>query len=229
MIESNGSNKIITTEDGSHSIFNESLNETYHSLHGAIQESNYVFIQSGLDHLREKGKTSIKVFEVGFGTGLNVLLSAIWAQEKEIRLEFDSIEAYPISDELVEKLNYPELLSNQHAKEYFRTLHVMDWEQKQHVNSWFDLTKIQSRIKDYPVEKGVYDIIYYDAFAPSKQPEMWELNKLDSVIQGLSEDGVFVTYCAQGQLKRNLKSLGLVVETLPGPPGKKEMVRARKL
>ena len=218
-------NKLIITEDGSHSLYNPTLNVTYHSFHGAIQESQHVFIQSGLEYQYQQGFKDLNVFEVGFGTGLNVLLSAIWAEEKNIRIVLDSIEPHPVSNDLIQKLNYPELLGKSISKNYLQKAHAATWRTQSALNEWLTLSKINSRIEDYNIVENRYDIIFFDAFAPSKQPEMWQLDRLTPVIKSLRPKGIFVTYCAQGQLKRNLKKLGLEVETLPGPPGKKEMVR----
>lgn len=218
--------KIITTEDGSHSLYNAELNETYHSFHGAIQESKHVFIKSGLDFINEGNPNSIKVFEVGLGTGLNALLTAEWTFEKKVKVEMTSIEAYPISKELIENLNYSKRINNPNADAWFNTIHNCEWGSAELINDYFTLVKIHDKLENYSISQNTYDVIYFDAFAPSKQEEMWSEELLRNVASGLKNKGCLVTYCAQGQLKRNLKSIGLTVETLPGPPGKKEMVRA---
>lgn len=219
-------NELIITEDGSHSLYNIELNETYHSFHGALQESQHVFIHSGLDV--HKSQEHIKVLEIGFGTGLNALLSAIWSEEHKIKLSYDSIEAFPLSMDLVNKLNYPDLIKHQDSKDWLKSIHHSDWEDSALIHALFHLKKINHPIQSYSLDQNTYDIVFFDAFAPSKQPEMWSLEILKKVTDSLIKGGLFVTYCAQGQLKRNLKTLGLEVETLPGPPGKKEMVRAEK-
>lgn len=223
-----GNIKIITTEDGSHSLYNKELNETYHSFHGAVQESKHVFIKNGLDNLLEKGKTEINIFEVGFGTGLNALLAADWSQKNEAYIKYDGIEAFPISEEQASQLNYPSLIKGENIKEYFHLLHEKSWNERHKANNFFSFKKIHQSLKEYPIANDRYDIIFFDAFAPNKQSEMWELDILSKIYQSMKTDGIFVTYCAQGQLKRNLKSLNMVVETLSGPPGKKEMVRSVK-
>lgn len=228
MPDTKGGNRIIVTEDGSHSLFNEKLNETYHSFHGAIQESKYVFIEAGLDYFSSQKKELIRVFEVGFGTGLNVLLTSLWAKELQITVIIDSIEAYPIEDSLKSELNYPQLIDHENAVSFFDNIHSAPWNEEIVIHSHMNLKKIKATLEDFENKTNYYDIIYYDAFAPSKQPEMWEMNMLEPIVNSLNPGGIFVTYCAQGQLKRNLKSLGLEVETLPGPPGKKEMVRGLK-
>jgi tRNA U34 5-methylaminomethyl-2-thiouridine-forming methyltransferase MnmC len=202
--------KIITTSDGSHTLLNEELDETYHSRHGALQESLHVFIKNGLEYYP---KDEVNVFEVGFGTGLNALLTAL----SNKKVNYTTIEAFPLTEEIYSQLNY----EPQHL---LRELHRNSELQI----SNFSFKKIHDTLQSIELDQ-VYDIIYFDAFAPSKQPEMWELPMISKVCSALTPGGLFVTYCAKGQLKRDLKSLGMEVETLGGPPGKKEMVRAAKL
>lgn len=221
--------QLIKTGDGSSSLLNVALNETYHSTHGAIQESNHVFIKNGLQFLIEKSHPpSVSVFEVGFGTGLNALLSLLFSREENIEIDYNSIEAFPIDSETAGQLNYSSILPGDQTKNYFRQLHEIEWNKKIKVTDNFSLLKRKITIQDLDFDVSEFDIIFFDAFAPAKQPEMWELPILEKVIRSLKPDRVFVTYCAQGQLKRNLKSFGLHVESLPGPPGKREMVRAMK-
>ena len=203
--------KVITTSDGSHSLLNTELNETYHSVHGAIQESMHVFIKNGLDHFSRPGV--VKIFEVGFGTGLNALLTALSGRQ----VHYTAIEAFPLDEEVYQQLNYEpkDLLMSLHRNPKLETLS-------------FIFNKLNITLQSIALEPNSYDIIYFDAFAPSKQPEMWELPMIRKVCDALTPGGLFVTYCAKGQLKRDLKSLGMEVETLPGPPGKKEMVRGTK-
>ena len=216
--------KIITTEDGSHSLYHSELNETYHSFHGAIRESNHVFIQAGLNFLN---KDDISVFEVGFGTGLNALLTAIWAERLNKTVVMHSIEAYPISDDIASALNYGDLVEHLSGPQWLQTMHEQPWGIDMILHDHFQLRKIHALFSEAVLDR-LYDIIYYDAFAPSKQPDMWTQEIIEKAVNMLSPGGCFVTYCAQGQLKRTLKALQLEVETLPGPPGKKEMVRAVK-
>lgn len=221
--------QLIQTGDGSSSLLNVALNETYHSTHGAIQESNHVFIKNGLQFFIEKNNPfSVSVFEVGFGTGLNALLALIFARQNNIQINYTSIEAFPIDSEIASQLNYPSLPSADHAKNYFDQLHQAEWNKKIKITDNFSLQKFKTTIQEFDFKANQFDVIFFDAFAPAKQPEMWELPILEKVIKALKSSGVFVTYCAQGQLKRNLKSLNLIVESLPGPPGKREMVRAMK-
>ncbi|MCR9249817.1 MAG: tRNA (5-methylaminomethyl-2-thiouridine)(34)-methyltransferase MnmD [bacterium] len=218
--------KIIQTEDGSHSLYRPDLNETYHSFHGAQQESAYVFIKMGLDHFISSNpdQNNLKIFEVGFGTGLNALLTLASVNGTEKHVQFDSIETIPLDTEITENLNYTENIG---YKGEFQKMHLTPWEELSEINKSFSLTKINSKLEEFQSELK-YDIIYFDAFAPSKQPELWSLEIMEKCFRLLAAGGVLVTYCAKGQLKRDLKTVGFEVETLPGAPGKKEMVRGTK-
>lgn len=219
--------RIIATEDGSQSLYNEALNETYHSTHGALTESRYVFIKQGLDLLVERGETNIDIFEVGFGTGLNALLVQEYAKgNPQLTISFTTLEPFPLSASLIEELTYDQLIEGV-SKEDFEALHNCVWGEQVSLLTNFSLTKHRVTLKDFESSLD-FDLVFFDAFAPSKQPEMWEMALLSKISALLNSGGVFVTYCARGQLKRDLVELGLQVETLPGPPGKKEMVRAIK-
>jgi len=221
--------RLIQTEDGSSSLLNIALNETYHSTHGAIQESTHVFIKNGLQHFIEKTDlTSASVFEVGFGTGLNAFLALLFSIESKIQIDYTSVEAFPIDWETASRLNYPQQLKRKEAPVYFQQLHQTEWNKKIRITDSFSLLKEKSPVQNFEFLSSQFDIIFFDAFAPSKQPEMWTLFILEKISPALKTGGVFVTYCAKGQLKRDLKQLGLMVESLPGPPGKREMVRATK-
>ena len=217
--------QIITTADGSHSLLNTDLDETYHSRHGAFQESEYVFLQKGFDFFAAQQKAkSINILEIGFGTGLNAWLTLQRAKQTGISVNYTSLETYALSKDIWTKLNYAES-----DKESFTKLHEAEWNSWVSINKNFKLHKINSSLQHYALSAIQTHIIYYDAFAPNKQPEMWELPMLKKVCDTLLPGAVFVTYCAKGQVKRDLKSLGLSVENLPGPPGKREMLRGIKL
>jgi len=216
---------IITTSDGSHSLLNTRLNETYHSHHGAVQESLHVFINHGLKYLHARKLPVIRVLEIGFGTGLNALLTLNEALSGPGRIEYTTIEAFPLAEEIWRKLNYP---SSSEQAAWFESLHGAVWNEEVNVHSNFTLQKLSTTLELVAIAEAFYDLIYFDAFAPNKQPEMWHIELLGKVARGMTSGAVFVTYCAKGQLKRDLKSLNLDVQTLPGPPGKKEMVRALK-
>lgn len=220
---------IINTHDGSHSLFHSEINETYHSIHGALQESRHVFIEHGLHYLQNKfGRKALSVFEVGFGTGLNALLAAEFAEKHHIAIHYCAIETFPLSWEVAAQLNYVRLLEWGDAKEVFKKIHLSDWDTEDHITKFFSLQKIKGSVHDYIIP-AKYDCIFFDAFAPEKQPEMWTRDVLAKATDALNDGGVLVTYCAKGQLRRDLASLNLKVEKLPGPPGKREMTRATKI
>ena len=217
--------KIITTSDGSHSILNESLNETYHSVHGAIQESRHVFIKNGLEALSNKSTDPVSILEVGFGTGLNALLSFRYAREYQIKINYFAIDPFPLSFEIWSQLNHAHSL---HMMDQYKKLHASSWDEEHQLDPYFTFCKRLSTLQAADIKVASTNLIYFDAFAPSKQPEMWDYQLLEKISQSLKPNGLFVTYCAKGELKRNLTQIGLEVETLPGPPGKKEMVRAAR-
>lgn len=218
--------RLIETSDGSHSIYLPWLRETYHSSHGAITESRHVFIKAGLDYYNDLyNPDQIKIFEVGFGTGLNALLSFQWSNTKNKKISYSSIEQYPLPEEISDKLNYGKLLNGEEVS--LKKLHAAPWDQEVQVSETFILKKIKGEWKNYTAPEKDFNVIFYDAFAPSKQPDMWTADLIQKSYNMLTEKGILVTYCAQGQFKRDLKAAGFEVETIPGPPGKKEMVRGR--
>jgi tRNA U34 5-methylaminomethyl-2-thiouridine-forming methyltransferase MnmC len=221
--------KIITTEDGSHSLYHEELQETYHSFHGAYRESVHVFMFYGLDTwlARNPRKYPIRIFEVGFGTGLNAWLTLVWAEQNQIPVLYHTIEPFPLEKEIYSQLNYIEHDHGiWHFHKYFEALHNAPWNEGGPVSDYFNFKKDSVTLEEaqlYPC-----DVVFFDAFAPSKQPELWTKDVLQKVTETMRPGGLFTTYCAKGQFKRDLAELGLEVETLPGPPGKKEMTRAWK-
>lgn len=220
--------QIIMTDDGSHSIFNATLNETYHSTHGAIRESDHVFIKQGLLYKLTEALTSpLQILEIGLGTGLNTFLTALRAI-KGPAIRYTTIEPYPLGSEIITQLNYPTFFQHDHGKDIFQTIHHSDWGVWKTVHQNFTLLKLRITLEELVPVPETYDLVYFDAFAPGKQQEVWQQHLLKKVFTGLVPTGILVTYCAQGQFKRDLASIGFNYETLPGPPGKKEMVRARK-
>lgn len=218
--------QIITTKDGSQSLFNPELNETYHSIHGAKQESLHVFIESGLEFVvQHSAKQSIKILEIGFGTGLNAFLTALYGKAKGVTIEYTTLEAFPVNESIWQQLSYPQ---SEPEREIFYKLHHEPWDQWTEVMPGFMLRKLNTMLQLVSLDHAYFDLVYFDAFAPNKQPEMWELPMLQKAINALIPQGVFVTYCAKGQLKRDLAFLGTRVEALQGPPGKREMIRATK-
>ena len=213
------------TNDGSHTLFVPELKEHYHSVNGAVQESRHVYIDAGL---RACQKDVVRVFEVGFGTGLNALLTYLEALDSKKNVYYSSIELFPISLQLVNSLNYPTLFSAE-QKNVFKDLHLCGWNQEVNVTDFFHLKKIQGNLVEYDFDtEGSFDVVFYDAFAPEKQPEMWKQSIFNKLFAALSPGGIFVTYCAKGAVRRMLQKSGFEVERLAGPPGKREMLRATK-
>lgn len=217
--------EVIETEDGSKTIFIAEMDENYHSGHGALQEAMHVFIKNGLIHFKENKE--INVFEVGFGTGLNALLTMVEADNNNQTIRYTGIEAFPVEMELIDQLGYEDLTGQQFKKPFFK-MHTSQWDELQQLTDHFTFKKILSKIQDFEPEKSTVDIVYFDAFGPQVQGEMWSLDILEKMYTLLKPGGILVTYCAKGQFKRDLKSLGFEVEGLPGPPGKREMTRALK-
>ncbi|WMJ72658.1 tRNA (5-methylaminomethyl-2-thiouridine)(34)-methyltransferase MnmD [Cytophagaceae bacterium ABcell3] len=216
--------EIISSKDGSHTLFLPEMNETYHSHHGAIQESEYVFIEKGIAPIAQKQKT-LTILEIGFGTGLNALLSFRTAIQEGLTLHYHTLEPYPLIKEVYSNLNYPVIIEEGKYKETFLKLHEAPMNEEIKLSNNFFLNKYNETLENVTLRIEA-DVVFYDAFAPAKQPEVWSLSNLEKVKQAMNPKGVLVTYCASGQFRRDLKSLGFVVENLPGPPGKKEMTRA---
>lgn len=221
--------EIIETKDGSSSLYLPEMDETYHSTHGALTEALYVFLDKALEAYLSAfpEKKKIRILEIGFGTGLNAWLTAIHVKGKDYQVEYSSLEKFPVSEEVVSKLNYTKDRSED-EKNLFAQVHDVVWNQPVQIHEGFTLEKVEKDVFDFPIKPDQFDVIYFDAFAPSKQPEMWSLEVLQKMYDCLSEGGVFSTYCAQGQFKRDLKSVGFQLESLDGPPGKKEMTRGFK-
>lgn len=219
--------KIIKTSDGSHTIYNSELNETYHSLHGSINESNTVYIQNGLEYyIKKKSRKKINILEVGFGTGLNFLLTNIFFERRKENIFYHTIEPYPLPNEVIEKLNYVSEVGEQY-KDIFSLSHNLENDKKNYISENLEFLKSETSLEN-TILTDKYDIIFYDAFAPSKQPSMWKRINLEKIFLHMKNSSVLVTYCSSGQFKRDLKSIGFKVDVLPGPKGKKEMVRAIK-
>ena len=219
--------KIITTADGSKTIHIEDWNEQYHSKHGAIQEAQHVFIKEGLQHYSANNKsTSVDILEIGFGTGLNAFLTLLEADNIKSKINYVGVEAYPVSMDDINQLNYVELISAENET-VFNKLHTVSWEKEHEITSKFKLQKRQqffSEIKD----NNAFDLIYFDAFGARVQPELWSKSIFEKMYKALKPNGVLVTYAAIGEVKRNMKALGFMVERLKGPPGKRHMLRATK-
>jgi len=217
--------EILKTSDGSNTLFVPELDETYHSTHGALQEALHVFIREGLQFLPQLKKVSI--LEVGFGTGLNALLSLIEADNTNRKIQYTSLEAFPLDWEVVEQLNYMDLVSSDYNAALFKEMHTCDWESFSDINTSFRLRKLKVKLQEVSFENE-FDIIYFDAFAPQVQPDLWTEQIFASMYKALKPNGILVTYCAKGIVKRALKSVGFNLQSIPGPPGKREMSRGVK-
>ncbi|WP_300726575.1 tRNA (5-methylaminomethyl-2-thiouridine)(34)-methyltransferase MnmD [uncultured Bacteroides sp.] len=212
------------TDDGSYTLYVPELEEHYHSIKGALTESEHIFINMGMKHFRGD---DVRILEIGFGTGLNAFLTLLEADKEGRNVYYSSIERYPIPLETVEKLQYPELICPERADD-FNALHKAAWNTDVHITSRFTLNKIEDDFTTYRFKPG-YDVIYFDAFAPEKQPEMWNQELFDALYGCLNKGGVLTTYCAKGVVRRMLQASGFTVERLPGPPGgKREILRATK-
>lgn len=221
------------TEDGSHTLFAEETGECYHSTKGAIQESMHIFIRAGF---RQCTKSHIRILEIGFGTGLNAFLTLLEnSSESDVEVfiqnaknvEYTAVELYPVESEIALQLNYPEL-TNQNSRQDFEKLHQAAWNEPVKITENFTLTKLKC---DFTVAElnDTFDLIYFDAFSPEKQPEMWSEEMFRKLYISSAENAILTTYCAKGAVRRAMQAAGFRVERLPGPPGKREIIRARKI
>ncbi len=224
--------KIITTSDGSKTIQIEGWNEQYHSIHGAINEAKHVFIKHGLLFFYEFGRpelvsgSPINILEIGFGTGLNAFLTLIEAEQLKRQIKYVGVEAYPVEMNEISQLNYIELISEAHKVE-FEKMHQIPWKENHQITENFQLEKQQKFFKEINTE-NTFDIIYFDAFGARVQPELWTEAIFAIMFKALQPNGVLVTYSAKGSVRRAMQAVGFTVERLPGPPGKREMLRATK-
>lgn len=216
--------EIIVTNDGSKTIHLPDWNESYHSIHGAVQEAQHVFIKSGLSEI---SKPEINILEVGFGTGLNTILTLNKAKETKQIINYTGLEAYPVQLEELKSLKYQELPEIKNSEDLFWQFHSSKWDELVEITSRFNLKKVQLFLNEFQPKENSFDLIYFDAFGPRVQPEMWTLEIFKKLFKSMKNDGVFVTYCAKGQVRRDLVEAGFQVEKIPGPPGKREMLRGR--
>lgn len=213
--------EIIITSDGSTTIHLPDWDEQYHSKHGAIQESYHVFIKNGLKQIQ---KDEVSILEIGFGTGLNCFITAAESTKK---INYVGVEAYPVALEEIQQLNYAsELKANKH-QELFEKIHACSWEEKHKINELFSLEKRKQFFRDID-DVNAFDLIYFDAFGARVQPELWTEEVFAIMYEAMMNKGVLVTYSAKGSVRRAMLAVGFSVERLPGPPGKREMLRAVK-
>lgn len=216
--------KIIQTLDGSTTIQLQEWDECYHSKHGAIQEAQHVFIKNGLSLFQNK---HVSILEIGFGTGLNCFITYLESKKMNQTIDYVGIEAYPVSSDEVQSMNYIQELNAQTEKTVFETIHSCNWEEKYRISTTFTLTK-RKQFFETIRDIECYDLIYFDAFGYRVQPELWSTSIFKSMHKALKNNGVLVTYAARGVVKRSMQEVGFLVEKLEGPPGKREMFRALK-
>ena len=231
--------KIITTADGSKTIHLPDWDEQYHSKHGAVQEAVHVFIKTGLHHLChtnenkcqaelvEASQKQVSILEIGFGTGLNAYLTLLESVKLDVNIHYVGVEAYPVNSEEIKVLNYPKIILDIEQDDLFDILHSVDWESKRQITDSFSLLKRNQFFIDID-ELEAYNLIYFDAFGARVQPELWTEDIFKTMYEALKPKGVLVTYSAKGSVRRAMQAVGFTVERLPGPPGKREMLRACK-
>jgi tRNA U34 5-methylaminomethyl-2-thiouridine-forming methyltransferase MnmC len=222
--------EIVITGDGSTTIHLPEWDEQYHSKHGAIQEAYHVFVKHGLHHyFSEIKKTeTVSILEIGFGTGLNAFITLLEAEKLKLNIEYWGVEGYPVVLEEINQLNYIKALKSDEKEPIFKKLHLVTWEEKHKLTSHFTLIK-QKKLFHHLEDQNKYNIIYFDAFGARVQPELWTEAIFEKMYNALKENGVLVTYSAKGSVRRAMQSVGFTVERLPGPPGKREMLRATKI
>lgn len=217
--------EIISTADGSHTISIPEMNVLYHSRHGAIQESMHVFMEAGWRYLVSQSPVQpVNIFEMGFGTGLNAFLTAMEAGKQQIRIHYTTVERYPVTAQEAGSLNYPQTLEQE---ELFRSLHQSSWNEDVRINDYFTLCKEDKDLFSFSASR-LFNLIYYDAFAPAAQPDLWTTQIFQKLFNLLDRQGILVTYCSKGDVRRAMAAAGFTVTKLPGPRGKREMLRAVK-
>ncbi|HTQ26608.1 MAG TPA: tRNA (5-methylaminomethyl-2-thiouridine)(34)-methyltransferase MnmD [Puia sp.] len=219
--------ELILTQDGSHSIAMPASGVSYHSRFGAITESMHVFIDSGLRPVLQ-AKPMLKVMEVGFGTGLNALLTWMEIEAGNREIYFEAIEPFPLETHFISSLNYCAQLTRPDLQELFDRLHKAAWNRWTDISPRFHLKKHLVRLDQLSMARGHVDLVYFDAFAPVAQPELWTNIVFEKLFDLLSPGGCVVTYCAKGDVRRTMQAAGFIVQKLPGPPGKREIIRAFK-
>jgi tRNA U34 5-methylaminomethyl-2-thiouridine-forming methyltransferase MnmC len=215
--------ELIMTEDGSHSLFVPEISESYHSTHGAIQESRHVFIDSGL---RQCHKQEFKVLEIGFGTGLNAFLTMMEAERTDKQIMYTTLELFPVEDNTVLKLNFPDILASE-KRLIFEQMHSTEWDEEIRLTPFFRFIKLKTDFTKC-IFKNQFDVVYFDAFSPEKQPEMWSNELFEKIYTHCNSGAILTTYCAKGIVRRMMQTAGFKVERIPGPPGKREMLRGVK-
>ncbi|MFN2394950.1 MAG: tRNA (5-methylaminomethyl-2-thiouridine)(34)-methyltransferase MnmD [Bacteroidales bacterium] len=220
--------ELTETSDGSHTLKLVGADEQYHSLNGAMQESEHVFIQAGFNSVIEKAG-SVNILEVGLGAGLNALLTLKSSVELQKQVYYDAIEAYPLEKDWLKRLNYTSLLREDWFKEGFKHIHEAPDNTFLNIREVFHIRCFKKKLEDVELAKEKYDLVYFDAFGPDTQPELWTAEIFDKIGKAMRSGAVLVTYSAKGAVRRAMKEAGFEVKKIPGPPGKREMTRAVKI
>ena len=218
--------RLVKTGDGSDTLFVPELNEHYHSTFGAINESKHIFIDAGFKQITDN-QQDCRILEIGFGTGLNAFLTLIEARKKQVNVHYTSIEAFPLPGNIIKQLNYPDLLDPSEAG-LFILLHNRAWGKEEKITGSLTLLKIKDKLENCDFPTGYFDLVYFDAFGPEVQPELWTSEIFCKIFNSTVPGGILVTYSSKGSIRRSLKNAGFSVEKLPGPTGKREITRATK-
>ena len=220
--------QVAETRDGSHTLINTRLNQSYHSMHGALQESMHVFVQQGLLYfLNRNSRSMLRILELGYGTGLNAMLTYLTTKSSDLEVLYTAIEPFPIDLDIALNLNYSNIPGMETG--LIRNFHSFDSEGLATIHSNFKIKIHKGLFEQVSIPSQTIDLIYFDAFSPDAQPELWTSETLKKCFNMLDKPGVWVTYSSKGSVRRSLTSVGFQVEKIPGPPGKREMLRALKL
>lgn len=226
---------IIQTGDGSHTLFHPGVNQHYHSTFGALQESRHIFIETGFRHAIEKfhhiaasGVNGLSILEVGFGTGLNALVTLIEAEKSAVCVHYTAIEPTPLEESYWSGLNYPQFFGNADHSKVFARLHQAAWDKPDAISPFFTLLKKREALETYQPRGDFFHLVYFDAFGPDAQPELWTEAMFGKIAHGLAAGGIMVTYSVKGSVVRTLHAEGFATEKIPGPPGKRHILRATK-
>jgi len=219
--------ELIRTKDNSYTLFVPELDEHYHSIHGALAEAEHIFINAGLKPIADR--SPISILEIGFGSGLNACLTALYADALRLNIFYQGLEKYPVATNEWQSLDYPSIIEDENCQPVLEAIHAAKWEEKSTINPHFELVKTKVDFRNFLGQANSFDLIYFDAFAPSAQAELWSLAIFQEMFKVLKPGGRLVTYCVKGSVRRTMVEAGFKVEKIPGPPGKREIARALKL